>query len=228
MKPYSIQQFLADVHLPENIHAVIQTHASLTRDRLLEAWAANLAERYRQRRPYWDLACALRQIAAGTEARAYLEIGTRKGKSMAMVARERPEATIYGFDLWMSPYSGDDNPGPDFVRAEMARVGYRGALEFFDGDSAVTLPAFRARHPELRFDLITVDGDHSDEGAWGDLTAAVALLAPGGFLVFDDLLHPAHTLLGVWRTFQETHGELLEFVENLEDHNGTGVARRRG
>jgi hypothetical protein len=46
----------------------------------------------------------------------------------------------------------------------------------------------------------TVDGDHSEEGAFDDLYAVIPHLSVGGILVFDDIAHPAHPyLLGVWR-----------------------------
>ena len=52
----------------------------------------------------------------------------------------------------------------------------------------------------MDFDLITVDGDHSEVGAWEDLITVIPRLATGGVLVFDDIAHPAHPyLLGVWR-----------------------------
>jgi len=50
------------------------------------------------------------------------------------------------------------------------------------------------------FDLITVDGDHSEEGAFDDLLNVIPHLNVGGILVFDDIAHPTHPyLLGVWK-----------------------------
>lgn len=227
MKKYSLMQFSADVQRPENLCAVLQTHGMLTQDPLLDAWARNLADRYSRRTAYWDLACAVRQSCEGVEAERYLEIGVRRGKSMAMAAATRPELSIFGFDLWLSPYSGAPNPGPEFVREEMERVGHKGTVQWINGDTAETLPRFRSENQGLRFDVVTVDGDHSDEGAMRDLAGAAELVAPGGFIIFDDLIHPAHTLLGVWRWFVEEYRGEFEAIENLDDHNGTGVARRR-
>jgi predicted O-methyltransferase YrrM len=143
-----------------------------------------------------------------------------------MVAGTCPNAAIYGFDLWLTPYGGANNPGPDFVRSEMQRLGHTGPVTLSSGDSRQTVPAFAAAHPGVRFDLINVDGDHSDEGAWADLVAVAELVSPGGYIVFDDLIHPAHTLLGVYRRFEQEYGDRFEFAENLADHNGTSVFRR--
>jgi predicted O-methyltransferase YrrM len=84
----------------------------------------------------------------------------------------------------------------------------------------------RLKIKSRRFDLITVDGDHTDEGA-SDVSATVHLLRPGGWLLFDDLVHPLHTLLPVWQRFRDEYAELVECAENPHDHSGTAVARRR-
>jgi predicted O-methyltransferase YrrM len=227
MKRYSLMQFAADVVQQANLRAVLDTHGRLTPDPLLEEWIGNLRRKCEAGTPYWDLACAVRQCAAGLEAERYLEIGVRRGKSMAMAAGTRPTAAIYGFDMWMSPYSGAENPGPSFVNGEMERVGFRGTVEWVNGDTAETLPRFVAGNPGAQFDLVTVDGDHSDEGAWRDLQLAAPMVAPGGYLVFDDLTHPGHTLYRVWQRFVWEYAGEFETIENVGDHNGTGVARRR-
>ena len=227
MNDYPLERFVAEVSRPENLTALLDAYSQLTPDYLLENWAANIASRIAQGVPYWDLAAALRQLAHGLNPSSYLEIGIRRGKSMAMVAATCPEVAIFGFDLWMSPYGGADNPGPDFVRCEMQRLGHTGPLTFTNGDSNVTVTDFSRLHPGIRFDLITVDGDHSDEGAWTDLVNTAQLVAPGGYIVFDDLKHPGHTLLPVYRRFESEYHDRFEFAENLADHNGTSVFRRR-
>ncbi len=138
-----------------------------------------------------------------------------------------PACEIAGFDLWMTPYAGADNPGPDFVRGEMQRVGYRGKLELISGGQSRNRPRYFGERPGLLIEVVNVVGDHTDEGAWADLTNITGIIASGGYLIFDALIHPSHTLLGVWRRFQETYAAEFEFCENLTSHNGTGVARRR-
>lgn len=149
---------------------------------------------------YADITTAL--MAAGRLVRPlrYLEIGVRRGRSMAMVAATNPDCVIVGMDMWLADYAGIENPGPEFVRSEMARVGYRGALELIEGDSHEALPAYFSANPEVSFDLVTVDGDHTLEGAARDLKDVLPHIAVGGVLVFDDIQHPAHPGLDrVWR-----------------------------
>jgi predicted O-methyltransferase YrrM len=227
MERYPIQRFLEAVTSRENLSQVLHIYRTLTPDPLLYKWAANIERHLEEGSPYWDLASSLRQLADSLKANRYLEIGVRKGKSMAMAAATRPKASIYGFDLWIAPYAGDSNPGPDYVRAEMSRLGYCGPLHFIGGHSRQTVPEFARQNPDILFDLITVDGAHDDEGAWTDLVNVSRLVAPGGYIVFDDLIHPAHTLLRVWRRFEQEYEAGFEFSENLRDHNGTAVARCR-
>jgi predicted O-methyltransferase YrrM len=150
---------------------------------------------------YWrlvDMMTLLRAAALIVRPEAYLEIGVRRGRSSAIVAATCPSCDIYGFDLWREDYAGSPNPGPDFVRAQLAAVGHAGSLTLTSGDSRETVPAFLREHPGLFFDLITVDGDHSVEGASADLANALPRLKVGGVIVFDDITS-APLLTRVWR-----------------------------
>lgn len=117
----------------------------------------------------------------------YLEVGVRRGFSMAIVAARRPKANVIGFDKWIQDYANTANPGPDFVRGELQQLGHKGVAEFVNGDSAETLPAYK---PAVLYPLILVDGDHTEQGAYRDISACLNFLAPGGYLVVDDLQDP--------------------------------------
>jgi len=153
--------------------------------------------------------CFMRWLSETLRPETYLEVGVRRGFSMAMVASGVPDVRIYGFDMWFRDYAGSENPGPDFVRSELANVGYRGAPVFISGNSHETLPAFfsdtrsgwlrRRRMNRLAparpeaVDLVLVDGDHSLLGAYQDLMDTLPRLSVGGVLVFDDVApDPTH------------------------------------
>jgi hypothetical protein len=141
---------------------------------------------------------------------------------MAMIAASCPQCNIVGIDLWLSDYAGLQNPGPDFVRSEMEKLGYHGNLELLSGDSHSVLPDYFRRHPDLFFDLITVDGDHSEDGAEQDLHAVIPRLKIGGLVVFDDICHPSHPYLDrVWKKVicDDPHFATWKF-----DELGYGVA----
>jgi predicted O-methyltransferase YrrM len=195
-------------------------------DPSLSAYLQKLRRIGAGRERYWDLACALNCLTRVMTPRRYLEIGVRRGKSMVQIAGRVPGCEIVGIDLWIQPYGGVDNPGPDYVRSQMRAVGHHGALALLSGDSHAVLPQYVHDHPDVRFDIVTVDGDHTDDGAWEDLRNVAPLVDAGGYLLFDDLIHPAHTLGPVWDRFQAEFADEFAFTTNVKDHNGTGLARR--
>jgi predicted O-methyltransferase YrrM len=86
------------------------------------------------------------------------------------------------------------------------------------GDSRDVLPALRHT-----FDMIFVDGDHSEAGCLADLNAVLPLLDISGCIYVDDMDHPAHTYL---------RGAVLNWaVENALRHtiheDGYGVMELR-
>jgi len=166
---------------------------------LLAYYRAGL-ERFGDNWHYADIVTVLTAAAKLLRPRNYLEIGVRRGRSMAMVAATCPDCDIVGFDLWTPDYAGMSNPGPDFVRAEMKKLGYSGRMELISGDSHKTLPRFFFEHRDAFFDLITVDGDHSRKGAERDLRDVLPRLKVGGIIVFDDICLPLHHHLAkVWQ-----------------------------
>jgi predicted O-methyltransferase YrrM len=149
---------------------------------------------------YADIVTVLAAAADLLRPRSYLEIGVRRGRSMSVVARRAPECALVGIDLWNVGYAGIENPGPEHVRARLAEVGHTGPVELLSGDSHEVLPRLWSERPDLTFDLVTVDGDHSTRGAARDLRDVLPRLRIGGALVFDDISHPAHPeLAAVWR-----------------------------
>lgn len=149
---------------------------------------------------YLDIVDVVAAAALLIKPTSYLEIGVRRGRSMAAAAAASRKCELFGFDMWMTDYAGMENPGPDFVRAELRKVGHSGPSAFVDGDSHMTLPKFFAEQPERRLSMVTVDGDHSDEGALQDLRDVLPRLEVGGVVIFDDINHPAHpNLRAVWR-----------------------------
>lgn len=148
---------------------------------------------------YADIVTVLLALSDLIQPRRYLEIGVRRGRSLCAVASRTPTCDVTAFDMWIQNYAGIDNPGPTFVQTQLARVGHTGTVQFINGNSHETVPRFFAETPGTAFDLITVDGDHSPEGAAQDLRDVLPHLSIGGAVVFDDIAHPAHPdLRAVW------------------------------
>lgn len=177
----SLQQLVNGIRSCETTEYTLGIIDKLTRD---EVWIDTIIHMIRQ--DVLETRRVLAYLAEVLKPERYLEIGVRRGLSMAMVAGRVPDCDITGMDAWIEDYAGAANPGPDFVREEMRRVGFRGKLHFISGNTRDTLPEFVAAQPEL-FDLINVDGDHTYEGAKSDLWLSILVLKKGGVLLFDDI-----------------------------------------
>lgn len=136
----------------------------------------------------------LADLASLMDAVRYLEVGCRRGHSLAAVALaagDRLERAL-AVDLWIENYGDETNDGPDAVMANLAALDVDiWRVSLMTGDSHALLPRMRET-----FNLILVDGDHTPEGAAADLRDCFRMLEPGGVLVFDDA---TPELLPVWR-----------------------------
>ena len=204
---------------PKTWQELLAFHGGLATDEYVEYLHAFYQESLRRFAENWfylDIVNVLYAAAKTLQPANYLEIGVRRGRSVCTVAHGCPTVNIVACDMWQANYAGMENPGPEFVAAELQRNGFAGEVKFINGDSHETLPQFFAENPERTFDLITVDGDHSAEGALADLCTVIPRLALGGILVFDDIAHPDHPYLRqVWRTALAQHPGLsgFEFAE---------------
>lgn len=187
---------------PATLERVLGTLRLLEPDDYLVYVTEFVAAGRRQAGDSWRYADILTVLAAAgelLEPDSYLEIGVRRGRSAAILASVAPECAIVGLDLWEEGYAEMENPGPELVRAELAKVVHRGRLELIQGDSHELLPRLLEERPELSFDVVTVDGDHTPDGAERDLRDVLPRLRIGGALVFDDVRHSAHPELAeVW------------------------------
>ena len=176
---------------------------------------------------YADIVTVLLCLSEALQPRNYLEVGVRRGRSAAAVAVKAPRCTMALFDMWQTNYAGMENPGAEFVKSELRSIGYQGQAAFIDGNSHETLPAFFAQNPDMMFDIITVDGDHSELGAAQDICDVLPRLAIGGAIVFDDIAHPFHPELnGVWKTLVESDDRFSTFSYR-EAGYGVGFAIRK-
>ena len=159
-----------------------------------------------------DLRVALRKIVLNENIASYMEIGVRRGYSMAMVAANS-QCDITGIDLWISNYAGVPTLGPDFIRSQMQKVNHSGMLDLYNGDSKTIVPTL-----EGNYDLITVDGDHSTEGALADLRNCIERFNYA--LVFDDIdISPE--VQDAWKIIQQEYPGF-----QYEEHDMVGIIKK--
>lgn len=107
------------------------------------------------------------------------EIGFNAGLSSYAFLESNPKAQVYSFDLGEYDYI---KPAKAYID-----VAFPGRHKLIIGDSLKTVPEFHRTNPELRFDLIFVDGGHDYEMAKADLLNMKMLATKDTLLVTDDL-----------------------------------------
>jgi|SRR3984957_3683773 len=112
--------------------------------------------------------------------RTVLEIGFNAGHSSFVFLAARPDIQVVSFDLGEHSYV---TQAKEFIDKR-----FPGRHELVLGDSTITVPQFRARNPEARFDLAFVDGGHDYPVAVADLNNCRELVRAGGLVVMDDML----------------------------------------
>lgn len=170
---------------------------------------------------------ALARLAKRYQPASYLEVGVWRGDSLRVVLDNCTPAWLLLCDLWSGRYECGFT-GHGHIDAMLRQRGYAGRVEYLDGNSHELLPEYYHGYGEGSFDLILVDGDHTEGGAWADLADCWNLLAPGGFLVFDDLLHKSYPhMMHTFSRFRSLLGKqaVLESLE-MDKMDGCGVIQR--
>lgn len=131
------------------------------------------------------ISSAVAQKSEGSALVTYLEIGVQEGHSLKAVMESSPVVFAIGVDTWGDNYGGTGRCTHHHVVELLGPLSSRVVL--ISGNSHSILSGIGHK-----FDVIFVDGDHSEAGALLDLEDSLALLKPDGILFFDDLDHPKH------------------------------------
>lgn len=200
ISPTMIGNLAKSVSLLREAAAILDKLEQDDYSKFLSGYYRSGFEKFGEHWVYADIVTVILASAKLVKPTSYLEIGVRRGRSMAMVAASNPDCSILGADIWVENYANMSNPGPDFVNNEMKKIGYHSQVEFLNGDSHATIPVYLHEHPEVFFDMITVDGDHSEKGAILDIMTVIPRLKIGGVIIFDGIVHPSHPYLAnVWK-----------------------------
>ena len=185
-----------------------------------------------ERRLYWRL--LFRQLGAGEgsssaeellylthlarriNARSIAEIGFNAGCSSYALLRHVPDATVVSFDL--------GEHASVAVNKKLIDKKFPGRHTLITGDSRETVPAFADANPDLRFDLIFIDGGHQYEDARADIVNMRALSCKSTAVVMDDLVPWQSYGAGPTKAWEEAIADNFVRQEELFQ-NGKRVQR---
>jgi len=117
-------------------------------------------------------------VARGPTVKNICEVGFNAGHSASVYLNANPEAKVYSFDIGQFPYTR----GNALLMKEL----FPDRFEYILGPSETTVPEFHMRRPDVKCDVISVDGDHSTEGTFNDLANFRQLASCRNWVLMDD------------------------------------------
>jgi hypothetical protein len=111
------------------------------------------------------------------------EIGFNAGHSsmLLLLGRAATPLNFTIFDIGEHPYT---KPSFEYIKSKFAHVNF----EYVEGDSTVTMPKWINNNKELigKYDVVHVDGGHSDHCIRHDMRNADLLVKQNGIVIIDD------------------------------------------
>jgi predicted O-methyltransferase YrrM len=107
-----------------------------------------------------------------------MEIGFNAGHSAEVFLKYNSTLTLTSFDL------GEHDYVP--VAKEYVDMRYSGRHTLFLGDSTITVPEFKEKNPDVKFDIIFIDGGHDYPIAHADLENCRKLAHKDTIVIMDD------------------------------------------
>ena len=115
------------------------------------------------------------------------EIGFNAGHSamLLLLGRDRTPLRFTIFDLGHHAYT---QPCVEYIQSKFKCV----QCEYVEGDSTVVMPKWIKKHTELigKYDVVHVDGGHTEHCIENDMKNADILVAVQGILIVDDTNQP--------------------------------------
>ena len=174
------------------------------------------------------------ELANATNAKSILEIGVAYGYHALHLLEHCPGIKYTGVDPYVADYDPTDQLAQDVEKLfPMASLGaevsdtpmtrlYKAVSETVKEKSKSarverdTFLTFSIRHPQEKFDVIYIDGNHTEEGVFSDCILALRHIARHGLICGDDI---------EWKTVQSgllKFAGLYRLSPKLHQHPTTG------
>eukprot|EP00928_Gymnodinium_smaydae_P030864 TRINITY_DN22826_c0_g1_i1.p1 TRINITY_DN22826_c0_g1~~TRINITY_DN22826_c0_g1_i1.p1 ORF type:complete len:322 (-),score=63.18 TRINITY_DN22826_c0_g1_i1:87-1001(-) len=117
-------------------------------------------------------------VARGPTVKNICEIGFNAGHSAAVFLNANPNANLFSFDIAQFKYTvGNLN---------LMKELFPDRFESILGPSENSVPYFAEQRPDVKCDVISVDGDHSTEGTYADLVNMRKVASCRNWVLMDD------------------------------------------
>eukprot|EP00933_Yihiella_yeosuensis_P044359 TRINITY_DN39457_c0_g1_i1.p1 TRINITY_DN39457_c0_g1~~TRINITY_DN39457_c0_g1_i1.p1 ORF type:complete len:317 (-),score=42.91 TRINITY_DN39457_c0_g1_i1:178-1038(-) len=117
-------------------------------------------------------------VARGPTVKNICEVGFNAGHSASMFLNANPKANMYSFDIGQFPYTRGNS--------KLMKELFKDRFEYIEGPSQETIPKFAEDRPDVKCDVISVDGDHSTEGTLADIINFRKLASCRNWILMDD------------------------------------------
>lgn len=154
-------------------------------------------------------------IADSVEPKVIVEIGCDQGGTLYAWRAAFPDASVYGVTLT-----------PDHAES------YGAVVLAGDSRDRATLQRLKDQLGRQSVDVLFIDGDHSQAGAWSDWQMYSPLVRAGGLTLFHDVAHPMIPEVGAtWERVKQDAADsgatVMEIVSDVRPA-GFGIVRMAG
>ncbi|WP_321493265.1 class I SAM-dependent methyltransferase [uncultured Desulfobacter sp.] len=209
---------------PDNLRKVVEVWSFIELDKPLANRRQRMLETIKNEDRFWNIHAALSYATWKINPTSYLEIGTRTGGSMVQALQSPNLKSAVSVDLWNGEYAGMTNTlnySKKQISGYLERQKKNCEYIPIQGSSHKILPQLIDQ--QKKFNLICVDGDHTEGGAWLDLVNAERLLSKKGVIIFDDLIHPSCPyMIKITKKFMDTYPE-FNMISNTKQDNGCAI-----